>query len=618
MKKIMFILIAVLVVFFASNAFAAVPYNVSVAQNASNNQFLVAWLEIGNDADVYAQITSAEGSFIGSPTAISLADKSQQFPSVAYNDATNQFLVTWSNIEADNSRYIYGALVNSSGAMIGSSFLIYAGDFFEYFPVATYNDSVEKYVVFVTGGGALRSVIVNGDGSLSSSETILATGLASNAVTSIVFNSQNKQYLATFNVRSSVQGVLINANGSSAGSLFTIYQSTSGSLQNHVAYDDSTNQFLVTYIDTVPNRSYRAVFGQLVSDSGNLQGNSFNISGDGGVRLISTFDKHNKKFFVAWTSNSFFFSSKYNANTRGRFVETDGSLPTPVEFIVDRFVNQVVFNSADNTVVAFASGTPTSPTAEGSISISSIKFIEPCVDSDRDGFGNAGTTLTNCSASTTIPDNCPDVSNALQTDTDADGLGDACDGDQDGDSVLNEVDNCPLTFNTDQTNFDADLQGDACDQDSDNDGIANTVDQCLFSPLGQLVGNDGCELASIDVLLSHIDGYGIDNKTGSSLVKKLENADADYLAGRKNAGNNVMNAFVNQVGAQAGISLTEEQANELTTIAAAVLIKHDGELRVTPTGKVTEGLFSTTGLSVLAVVLLAVIAIGIWIFSSRL
>ncbi|HSA59373.1 MAG TPA: choice-of-anchor Q domain-containing protein [bacterium] len=81
--------------------------------------------------------------------------------------------------------------------------------------------------------------------------------------------------------------------------------------------------------------------------------------------------------------------------------------------------------------------------------------LEP--DADGDGIPN---TL----------DNCPDVSNADQTDTDGDGAGDACDTDDDGDGVADGVDNCPLVANADQADEDGDGIGAACDTDDTGGG----------------------------------------------------------------------------------------------------------------------------------------------------
>jgi hypothetical protein len=115
-------------------------------------------------------------------------------------------------------------------------------------------------------------------------------------------------------------------------------------------------------------------------------------------------------------------------------------------------------------------------------------YLQICIgdacDSDLDGDG-----IDN------LVDNCPDTSNADQTDTDGDGLGDVCDDDIDGDGTDNDIDNCPIVANSDQLDFDEDGLGDACDDDIDGDGAPNDLDVCQFTPIDEVADlSTGCSI----------------------------------------------------------------------------------------------------------------------------
>jgi hypothetical protein len=130
---------------------------------------------------------------------------------------------------------------------------------------------------------------------------------------------------------------------------------------------------------------------------------------------------------------------------------------------------------------------------DGSANVLQISLDIPDTDGDglRDdvdncpNLSNADQTELDGDAVGDACDNCPGMSNVSQADTDGDGIGDACD-DGDGDGVLDLADNCDAVPNAGQANADADGFGDACDNcpavtnpgqnDRDFDGVGDVCE----------------------------------------------------------------------------------------------------------------------------------------------
>ncbi len=100
--------------------------------------------------------------------------------------------------------------------------------------------------------------------------------------------------------------------------------------------------------------------------------------------------------------------------------------------------------------------------------------VDPCTDTDGDGFGDPGFKNNACPV-----DNCPHVYNPRQEDEDEDGLGDVCDAcpldpynDEDHDGFCGNVDNCPWVYNPAQEPT----------PDQDGDGILDACDNCPTIP----------------------------------------------------------------------------------------------------------------------------------------
>jgi FG-GAP-like repeat/Thrombospondin type 3 repeat len=164
--------------------------------------------------------------------------------------------------------------------------------------------------------------------------------------------------------------------------------------------------------------------------------------------------------------------------------------------------------------------------------------VDPCTDTDGDGFGDPGFPGNTCPL-----DNCAAAANVDQRDSDGDGQGDACDPctDVDGDGFgdasfpanICPADDCPLVANPSQSDADADGIGDLCDScnDVDRDGFADTVtdltrcaaDNCpgIFNPGQEDRDHNG--VGDLCDSCSDSDGDGFGDPGGTLVSCALDN-----------------------------------------------------------------------------------------------
>jgi hypothetical protein len=151
---------------------------------------------------------------------------------------------------------------------------------------------------------------------------------------------------------------------------------------------------------------------------------------------------------------------------------TNGSgLSSPRGIGVDSAGNIIVSERFDGTLFRFMpDGTPVIPAINvgnpipnaTTPSLYHLDIVDAVDPGDTDG---------DCDGTVDSADNCPTVSNPLQTDTDTDGPGDACDDDADGDGLPNEVETGTGVF------VDANDTGtDPLAFDSDGDGLSDSVE----------------------------------------------------------------------------------------------------------------------------------------------
>lgn len=165
-------------------------------------------------------------------------------------------------------------------------------------------------------------------------------------------------------------------------------------------------------------------------------------------------------------------------------------------------------------------------------------------------------------------DNCPEVSNADQTDTDADGLGDACDTDADGDGVENGDDAFPYD-DSESADTDGDNIGDNADVDDDNDGLNDTSDAFPYDA-NETLDTDGDGIGNNAD--ADDDGDGVDDTVDNcQFVANPDQADAD--------GDGIGTACDGDESSSSGESESVPSigffATSLCLLGAAVLVRRD-------------------------------------------
>ncbi|MDQ6693893.1 MAG: S-layer homology domain-containing protein [Chloroflexota bacterium] len=235
----------------------------AMAFNLAANQYLVVWEDMHNGAltpDLYGQLLAGDGSPIGTNFAISTAPNSQSSPRIAYSSVSNTYMVVWHDLRAGGNNWdIYGQRVSGSdGSLLGSNFPIFVDANAEVWPSIAYSPQTDQFLVaWHTYIGQSSNVDVF-------ARFVSPAGTVNPATISIAITGNEEKY-------------------------------------PWVAYDPDAGQFLVLWAATLSN-SNMDIQGQLVNNSGVLQGNVINVTTNLSRQYAPTADYNpvQKQWFVAW------------------------------------------------------------------------------------------------------------------------------------------------------------------------------------------------------------------------------------------------------------------------------------------------------------------------------
>jgi len=305
-----------------SNCSAGYP---TLAFNRQDDEFLLVWEEasLAAKTSIAAQRVSADGSLVGSPATIVLAEGWQVTPTTAYNVIDNEYMLAW--------RWQGGGGDPDFNATLGQRFgadLTALGPVFQLTTTGVgfegsllHNPLVNEFVAVARRyspepGGIFGSRIA-GDAVIDPSlefDTIQGMGFGYPAPCGgAAYNSLDNQYLSTYAVQAyptwsafNVRGRLCDADGTMAGPPFEISFAPNFRPFYHAAtaaFDPNAGRYLVAYGDA---RSGLPLRGQFVGREGTLFGLPFALSEPmvaADVGPILAFDPVNDVYLLAWCEN---------------------------------------------------------------------------------------------------------------------------------------------------------------------------------------------------------------------------------------------------------------------------------------------------------------------------
>jgi hypothetical protein len=119
-----------------------------VAYNSEENELLVVWHAFTDASwNVYAHRLGADGTLLGDLIAVSESPHAQEYPAVAYNAGSNEYIVTWQDKRDGNQYDIYVQRIASGGVLLGRNSRISADSSEDSRPDVAFAVAREGYLI---------------------------------------------------------------------------------------------------------------------------------------------------------------------------------------------------------------------------------------------------------------------------------------------------------------------------------------------------------------------------------------------------------------------------------------------------------------------------------------
>lgn len=291
-----------------------------VVYNPDANQFLVVWSDYrtGN-ANLFGQLVNASGGLAGSECPISIGGGDRRFFGVSYNSVSHQYLVAW-----EDNRFstfdVFGELLNSDCTPATGDFRITAvGSSGGHGPRIAFNPATNQFLVtwndFRNGNYDVFGQFVNGNGTLSGPNFAITIASGNQTEPVVAFSPTSGKFLVVWSDARSgdfaidIFGRIVNADGSFPGAEFSVSTAVASQLRQAVIHYPSTDQFLVAWEDGRNSPACRDTrvncdtYGQFVNPDGTLAGAEIAIQTGQTSVLVGpglAYSRETDRFLAVW------------------------------------------------------------------------------------------------------------------------------------------------------------------------------------------------------------------------------------------------------------------------------------------------------------------------------
>ena len=234
-----------------------------VAYSSAANEFLVAWTEFSPTTNIKGQRIASDGAKAGGEITIAATSLWEGLPSLTYNSVQDEYLVVYyfetssNNVGAQRVKAGTGALIGGRNTLATSSF--------DQYPEVAYNSATNQYLAVTWGysGNAwmLRGRLADGNAaSVGSTSLPLAVSGGGDGI-GLAYNPASNTFLAVYlsQKNDEIWGTEITSNGVPTTQFQVTVSGTTLATQPRAAGSSSSGRWL-----TVASEGFKRVMGQLV------------------------------------------------------------------------------------------------------------------------------------------------------------------------------------------------------------------------------------------------------------------------------------------------------------------------------------------------------------------